>query len=82
MNGNPLSQKNLILFCQMLGFINAFADGEQMKNKKPIFTVSIIAQVNGKILIVEDDISFGTMLQKWFEKNGFSAKWCTGMLSA
>ncbi|HBQ57760.1 MAG TPA: sigma-54-dependent Fis family transcriptional regulator, partial [Porphyromonadaceae bacterium] len=41
-----------------------------------------MAQVNGKILIVEDDISFGTMLQKWFEKNGFSAKWCTGMLSA
>jgi two-component system response regulator HydG len=38
--------------------------------------------VNGKILIVEDDIPFGTMLQKWFEKNGFSAKWCTGMVSA
>lgn len=38
--------------------------------------------MNGKILIVEDDISFGTMLQKWFEKNGFSAKWCLGMLSA
>lgn len=66
----------------MLGFINAFADVEQMKNKKPIFTTSIIAQVNGKILIVEDDISFGTMLQKWFEKNGFSAKWCAGMVSA
>lgn len=38
--------------------------------------------MNGKILIVEDDISFGTMLQKWFEKNGFAAKWCKGMLSA
>lgn len=38
--------------------------------------------MNGKILIVEDDTSFGTMLQKWFEKNGFSAKWCLGMLSA
>ncbi|MDO5665236.1 MAG: sigma-54 dependent transcriptional regulator [Bacteroidia bacterium] len=38
--------------------------------------------MNGKILIVEDDISFGTMLQKWFEKNGYTAKWCIGMLSA
>lgn len=38
--------------------------------------------MNGKILIVEDDISFGTMLEKWFEKNGYVAKWCTGMLSA
>lgn len=38
--------------------------------------------MDGKILIVEDDTSFGTMLQKWFEKNGFSAKWCLGMLSA
>lgn len=41
-----------------------------------------MSQVNGKILIVEDDTSFGTMLQKWFEKNGFSAKWCSGMVSA
>ena len=31
---------------------------------------------------VEDDISFGTMLQKWFERNGFSAQWCSGMQSA
>lgn len=38
--------------------------------------------MNGKILIVEDDISFGTMLQKWFEKNGFFAKCCSGMSSA
>ncbi|WP_436416268.1 sigma-54-dependent transcriptional regulator [Petrimonas sp.] len=38
--------------------------------------------MNGKILIVEDDISFGTMLQKWFEKNGLIARWCTGMVSA
>ncbi|NLO71709.1 MAG: sigma-54-dependent Fis family transcriptional regulator [Porphyromonadaceae bacterium] len=38
--------------------------------------------MNGKILIVEDDISFGTMLQKWFERNGFSAQWCSGMQSA
>ena len=38
--------------------------------------------MNGKILIVEDDISFGTMLQKWFEKNGLTARWCTGMVSA
>ncbi|MDO5523736.1 MAG: sigma-54 dependent transcriptional regulator [Bacteroidia bacterium] len=38
--------------------------------------------MNGRILIVEDDTSFGTMLQKWFEKNGFSAKWCLGMVSA
>lgn len=41
-----------------------------------------MSQVNGKILIVEDDTSFGNMLQKWFEKSGFSAKWCSGMVSA
>jgi two-component system response regulator HydG len=38
--------------------------------------------VNGKILIVEDDRSFGTMLLKWFERNGISATLCNGMLSA
>ena len=38
--------------------------------------------MNGKILIVEDDIGFGTMLQKWFERNGFSVKWCMNVLSA
>lgn len=29
------------------------------------------------ILIVEDDISFGTLLQGWFKKNGFETCWCT-----
>ncbi|MDD2932185.1 MAG: sigma-54 dependent transcriptional regulator [Fermentimonas sp.] len=38
--------------------------------------------MNGKILIVEDDRSFGTMLLKWFERNGISATLCNGMLSA
>lgn len=66
----------------MLGFMNAYGSRPLMKNKNPTFTMLIITQVNGRILIVEDDISFGTMLQKWFEKNGFSAKWCVGMLSA
>lgn len=37
---------------------------------------------NGQILIVEDDISFGSMLQKWFERNGFSVTLCPGMLPA
>lgn len=36
----------------------------------------------GKILIVEDDRSFGSMLLKWFERNDFSATLCNGMLSA
>ncbi len=35
-----------------------------------------------KILIVEDDRSFGAMLQKWFERNGFSAILCSGMVAA
>lgn len=26
----------------------------------------------GRILIIEDDVTFGTMLRKWFEKNGYS----------
>ncbi|NLJ01508.1 MAG: sigma-54-dependent Fis family transcriptional regulator [Bacteroidales bacterium] len=38
--------------------------------------------MNGKILIVEDDRSFGAMLQKWFERNGFSTTLCPGMRSA
>lgn len=37
---------------------------------------------NGRILIVEDDRSFGVMLQKWFERNGFSATLCSGMVAA
>lgn len=37
---------------------------------------------NGKILIVEDDRSFGAMLQKWFERNGISATLCPGMMAA
>ena len=36
----------------------------------------------GRILIVEDDRSFGSMLLKWFERNGFSATLSNGMLSA
>lgn len=35
-----------------------------------------------KILIVEDDVGFGTMLQKWFQNNHFEATWCIGMAKA
>lgn len=38
--------------------------------------------MSGKILIVEDDLSFGSMLLKWFERNGISATLCNGILSA
>jgi two-component system response regulator HydG len=38
--------------------------------------------MNSKILIVEDDASFGTMLQKWFERNNFSPVLCSEMQSA
>ena len=31
----------------------------------------------GKILIVEDDASFGAVLQKWFTRNNFDAQWST-----
>lgn len=34
------------------------------------------------ILIVEDDTSFGTLLQNWFKKNGFDAFWCSGVEQA
>jgi len=37
---------------------------------------------NKRILIVEDDRSFGSMLQKWFDRNGFSATLCSGMMAA
>ncbi|MBK5195826.1 MAG: sigma-54-dependent Fis family transcriptional regulator [Proteiniphilum sp.] len=38
--------------------------------------------MNERILIVEDDRSFGVMLQKWFERNGFSVTLCSGMVAA
>ena len=38
--------------------------------------------MQGSILIVEDDRNFGTMLLKWFEKNGYTATLCNGMVSA
>jgi two-component system response regulator HydG len=38
--------------------------------------------VNERILIVEDDRSYGSMLMKWFERNGFSATLCSGMEAA
>lgn len=42
----------------------------------------IFTEVSEKILIVEDDRSFGAMLQKWFERNGFATTWCPNMASA
>jgi len=38
--------------------------------------------VNRSILIVEDDRSFGAMLHKWFERNGFRVTLATGMEAA
>lgn len=45
-------------------------------------TLCISIQVKGSILIVEDDLSFGSMLKKWFERNNFSATLCFGMVAA
>ncbi|HHX32098.1 MAG TPA: sigma-54-dependent Fis family transcriptional regulator [Bacteroidales bacterium] len=38
--------------------------------------------MQGQILIVEDDSAFGTMLLKWFGRNGYTATLCSGMMSA
>ncbi|NMB05536.1 MAG: sigma-54-dependent Fis family transcriptional regulator [Bacteroidales bacterium] len=38
--------------------------------------------MNRRILIVEDDRSFGAMLHKWFERNGFGVTLATGMEAA
>ncbi|MDD4158148.1 MAG: sigma-54 dependent transcriptional regulator [Proteiniphilum sp.] len=38
--------------------------------------------MNRSILIVEDDRSFGAMLHKWFERNGFGVILATGMEAA
>ena len=35
-----------------------------------------------KILIVEDDIAFGTMLKGWFERNGYEALLCSKVAAA
>lgn len=34
------------------------------------------------ILIIEDDTTFGTMLQRWCRRNGFEAELCSNVLSA
>jgi len=34
------------------------------------------------ILIIEDDTTFGTMLQRWCHRNGFEAELCSNVLSA
>lgn len=33
------------------------------------FITGCFNSMNGKILLVEDDTGFGTMLRKWFERN-------------
>ncbi|HBG39956.1 MAG TPA: sigma-54-dependent Fis family transcriptional regulator [Porphyromonadaceae bacterium] len=38
--------------------------------------------MNGRILIIEDDVSFGTMLHKWFERNEFSVHLSSSMSAA
>ena len=38
--------------------------------------------MNINILIIEDDLAFGTMLSGWFKKNGFSAKVATNITDA
>lgn len=47
-----------------------------------LYIVSILIQVNEKILIVEDDRSFGAMLVKWFERKGYRVTLCPGMTMA
>lgn len=47
-----------------------------------LYIVSILIQVNERILIVEDDRSFGAMLVKWFERKGYPATLCSGMTMA
>ena len=42
----------------------------------------ILIKVSYNILIIEDDRNFGTMLFKWFERNGYSVTLCNGVLSA
>jgi two-component system response regulator HydG len=46
------------------------------------FITGCFNSMNGKILLVEDDTGFGTMLRKWFERNDFSVQWCTHLNSA
>ena len=38
--------------------------------------------MQGQILIIEDDRAFGTMLLKWFERKGYTATLCNGLMSA
>ena len=35
-----------------------------------------------KILVIEDDVSFGLMLKNWFHKNGFESTLCQSIESA
>lgn len=38
--------------------------------------------MNRKVLVVEDDVSFGQMLSKWFERNNFEVKLCSNVENA
>lgn len=38
--------------------------------------------MNKKVLVVEDDVSFGQMLSKWFERNNFEVKLCNNVENA
>jgi Response regulator containing CheY-like receiver, AAA-type ATPase, and DNA-binding domains len=66
----------------MLPFINEFNRGFLIKKKDLSLRHQLFNEVSGRILIVEDDRSFGAMLQKWFERNGFTATLCSGMIAA
>lgn len=47
-----------------------------------LYAETLEEKVKKRILIVEDDRSFGMLLQKWFERNGFGVSLCTGMVAA
>ena len=68
------------LFCKFVGLEDVVfvRNNVDLKPDLPV----ILYSMKGRILLVEDDTGFGTMLQKWFERNNFSVQWCTRLNSA
>lgn len=54
-----------------------------LKNSVPFpLKILILHNMKKRILIIEDDLAFGTMLQGWFSKNGYEPVFCMSIKNA
>lgn len=79
---NPICAYYWGLFCKFVGLENIVSVRNNVDLKPNCRYFIFDYSMKGRILLVEDDTGFGTMLQKWFERNNFSVRWCTRLNSA